>query len=236
MTTMGTTSNSTLSDMRPGAVRYNPQRCRYLTLITLVCFGLITLTGCLRRIDSQAKGEKTEPSKEATPQPCKLPAPDTYVTDYVNVLDQSAKDGLESKLKQLRSSGKIDFAVVLIETTGGQNIRDYSLDLANCWNVGGTNDDKAGITLLIAINDRKWHIQISRVLEQVLTNDEVYQIGNQMTPDFKVENYAGGVNRCVDAMIDVLSKRRKFSISNTNEKALVSGRVTKLRTFRGGRS
>ena len=233
---MGATFKLKMST-RPSGVRSRPERRSDLTLILLVCFGLMTLTGCLRRIDSQAKGEKSEPAKEATESPCKLPTPNTYVTDFVNVLDQAAKDDLESKLKQLKSSGKIEFAVVLIETTGSQNIRDYSLELANCWGVGGRNDDKAGITLLIAINDRKWHIQISRVLEQVLTNDEVYQIGNQMAPDFKVENYARGVNRCVDAMIDVLSKRRKFSISNTNEKALVSlGWATTQRTFPGSRS
>jgi uncharacterized protein len=134
-------------------------------------------------------------------------------------LEQSAKEELEGKLKKLTSSGKIDFAIVLIETTGSETVRDYSLDLANCWNVGGQNADGAGILLLIAINDRKWHIQITRVLEQTLTNEEVYQIGNQMTPDFKLRNYAAGLNKCVDAMIEILSKRRNFSISNSNEAA-----------------
>jgi uncharacterized protein len=149
-----------------------------------------------------------------TPQatPCAIPVPNTFVTDNARALHEREREELERKLSAFKAAANIDFAVLFVETTPGQEIFSYSLALARCWGVGGKNPDHAGILLVVAIRDRKWYIQISKVLEQVLTNPEVGKIGEEMVPDFKKANYGAGVNKTVDKMIKTLAPRRGFSM------------------------
>jgi uncharacterized protein len=165
-----------------------------------------TITSCSR---------KPVPNPQATEQAkCSLPFPKSAVSDFANVLDQDSKEQLEEKLRGLKERGEIDFAIAIIDSTGGQLIFDYSLELARCWGVGARNLDKAGLLLVVAIKDRKWHMQISKSIEKNLSNDEVSDLGNLMTEPFRIGSYAEGINKCVDATIDVLAKRRGFSKSN----------------------
>src|SRR5688572_23308850 len=133
-----------------------------LTLFLSLVSNLAT-SSCGRPIASDFQGTQSAHATAAGKTRCSLPFPNSYVSDYANVIDQSAKDELESKLQKLKSSGNIDFAVVFVETTDGQDIFDYSLALARCWGVGRKNPDKAGLLLLVAVKERKWRIQISRV-------------------------------------------------------------------------
>lgn len=184
-------------------------------LLLLVALCLTGTTGCdLARLKQTATAPRQlvqAPETPTSPPPCSLPRPQGYVSDFANVLSQDRRGELESKLRQLKKSGEIDFAVVTVETTGGETPFDYSLNLARCWGVGGGNADKAGVLMLVAVKDRQWHIQISRVLEKVLTNDEVHAMGGLMAADLRQQRYQDGINKCLDAMVEVLAERRGFS-------------------------
>ncbi len=188
---------------------------RSLPLLFLA--SIITTSGCVTRNSSELQPQPQQPatviSQSPSTSPCLLPVPENHVTDHANILDQAAREALEGRLRNVKTKGNIDFSVVLIDTSGSQDINSYSLDLARCWGVGAKNSDGAGVLLLLAIKDRKWRFQISKVLEQVITNSEVYDIGNLMTPDLKRANYALGVNKAVDGMIAALAKRRGFSLT-----------------------
>jgi uncharacterized protein len=127
-------------------------------------------------------------------------------------MDSDSRAKLEQKLDTLKSAGSIDFAVVTVKTTGEQPIADYSLALARCWNLGESNPDKLGLLLLLAVDDRKWHMQISRRMEKVLSNDEIQQAAALMTAELRNQNYAQGIDKCVDATIRTIAPRRKFSM------------------------
>ncbi len=111
----------------------------------------------------------------------------------------------------LKRAGKIDFTVVTLKTTGDQEIAAYSLALARCWSIGDSNPDDAGMLLMLAVDDRKWHMQISRSMEKILSNEEIQGAGVEMTPDLRVRNYADGINKFVDTTINTVAPRRKFS-------------------------
>jgi uncharacterized protein len=169
------------------------------TLLLLFVPLFATITGCSR---NPVTPTATEPAK------CSLPLPKSAVSDFANVLDQDSKERLEEKLRGLKERSKIDFAIAIIDSTGEKPIFDYSLALARCWDVGAANPDKAGLLLLIAVKDRKWHMQISKSVEKVLSNDDVGDLGSLMTEPFRTGSYAEGINKCVEATIDVLAKRR----------------------------
>jgi uncharacterized protein len=136
-----------------------------------------------------------------------FPKPTGFVNDYSETLDAETRGQFERVLSELQKRAKIDFAIALIKSTNGKDIFDYSLALAKDWKVGSKN---GGILLVVAIDDRKWFIQIDKRLEQDLTNAEVKQIGETMIEDFKQKLFADGIKKCMKEMILVLSKKQKF--------------------------
>ncbi len=134
-----------------------------------------------------------------------LPKPQGFVNDFAGVLDQATKERLVKTLTEFKDSRGIEFAVVTVETTGNLSAFDYSLALMRDWGVGST--EHGGLLLLVAMKDKRWHIQISRRIEKVLTNEEVGQMGSVMKPSFLKGKYAEGIEKCVDLFIKELTRR-----------------------------
>ena len=102
---------------------------------------------------------------ETAKSPIPLPSPFTPVVDYANVIDADTRKKLESIYVNLKQRANIEFAVVTVDTTGDQDIFDYSLAVARGWGIGSKEGDKAGFLLLVAIKDRKYFTQVSAHLE-----------------------------------------------------------------------
>lgn len=131
-----------------------------------------------------------------------------FVNDFAEILDQPTKVKLEQILAKFKSEAKIDFVIVTVKTTGEETAFDYSLSLANDWAVGAKNPDKAGILMLVAVEDKRWHIQITRALEKVLSDAEVGEFGALMRPLFQEKKYGEGIKTSVEKFIEELKKRR----------------------------
>jgi len=114
-----------------------------------------------------------------------LPAPTGYVNDFAGVIDQQTKDRLETTLTNLEREQQIQFAVVTVDSTNGQEIFDYSLAVARGWGIGSKDTSKPSLLLLVAIKDRKYFTQVSRHLEGELPDGLVGQIQReQLVPAF----------------------------------------------------
>ncbi len=137
-----------------------------------------------------------------------LPRQNVYVNDFANIFDAKTKEELEQTLANFKEQAKIDIVIATVKTTGDKTTFDYSLILAKQWAVGANNPNKAGILMLIAVDDRKWHIQITRTLEKILSNSEVEELGNLMRTPFRENKYGDGVKKCVEEFIKVLTERR----------------------------
>lgn len=126
----------------------------------------------------------------------------TYVTDNAKAIDDSSKQQLESKLAALKERKKIDFSIVLVASTGDKSARDYSLTLARERKSSRTDQTViAGLLLLVAVDDRNWHIQISNNLEKDLTPEVLTNLSTPMTDSFQQKKYGEGIIKYVDALI-----------------------------------
>ena len=144
-----------------------------------------------------------------------LPPPIGYVNDYANILNQTTRNNLERTLTELKQHSEIEFAVVTVDTTGEHSTFDYSLALARGWGIGpGDRSVGGGLLLLIAVTDRRWHIQVSRSLEGDLPNDVVAELGDRMRLPSQQGRPDEAVTTCVQAIIAHLAQRRGFSIDN----------------------
>jgi uncharacterized protein len=183
--------------------------------ISVLCAAALIggLTSCKRLASNSRTEQSAVPAAgSVSPAQCSIPFDGDFVEDTAGVLNDDARNKLEQKLDTLKSAGKVDFSVVTVSTIKDQEIADYSLALARCWSIGETNPDGAGMLLMLAVDDRRWHLQISRRMEKVLSNEEIQEAGSQMTPHLRERNYPEGIDRFVDATIKTIAARRNFSM------------------------
>jgi uncharacterized protein len=144
-----------------------------------------------------------------------LPPPEGFVNDFANVIDAQTEQLLEARLEALKARAQIEFAVVTVETTGGQDIFDYSLALAKRWGVGPPKDKPGGgLLLLLAIKDHKWRLQVSDRLLADLPNEVTAELALVMNPSLREGRYGEAVNSYVDGLIKRLAERRGFSMKS----------------------
>jgi len=141
-----------------------------------------------------------------------LPQPTGYVNDYAGVIDSATKARLETTLGNLDRQHQIQFSVVTVDTTGGQEIFDYSLAVARGWGIGAKDAQKPSLLLLVAIKDRKYYTQVSRHLEGDLPDGLAGQIQReQLMPAFKVGQYGQGLAATVETYITTVAQKQGFS-------------------------
>ena len=180
-----------------------------ISKILLLVTTVLAVVGCHSETFAQTTKDKTS-SKVANRSLTKkeVLTQKGFVNDFADILDQLTKDKLEQTLAKFKSDAKIDFVIATVKTTGEKTAFDYSLSLANDWTVGAEDPDEAGILLLVAVEDRHWHIQITRELEKVLSDAEVGEFGALMRPLFREKKYGEGITTSVEKFIAVLKERR----------------------------
>ena len=147
-----------------------------------------------------------------------LPSPAGHVNDYANVIEPAAEQRLETILTNLKTVGDIEFAVVAVDTTGGEDIFDYSLRVARGWGIGAKEGDRAGLLLLVAIKDRKYFTQTSRHVEGDLPDGLLGQIQRaRLVPPFKQGDYSKGITDTVETYVATLAQSRGFSVEGIDQ-------------------
>lgn len=146
-----------------------------------------------------------------------LPQPTGYVNDYAGVVDTATKQRMETILENLKQRADVEFAVVTVKTTGDRDIFDYSLAVARGWKIGSSEGDKNGLLLLVAIDDHKYQIQVSRHLEGDLPDGLVGELGRRMREPFRRNDYSGGLMAAVQTFVATLGEKRGFSIEGIDQ-------------------
>ena len=131
-----------------------------------------------------------------------------YVTDLAKVIDEPTKRQLETTLAAFKDRTGIDFAVVITDSVGDQDIYEVSLALAQERRKNSIGPYVSGLLLLVAVDDRNWHIQITRNLEAQLTKDILTNLSVPMTDSFKEKRYGEGVLKYVNALIAKLEQQK----------------------------
>jgi len=162
---------------------------------------------------------QTAASAQHGQSPIPLPSPFTPAVDYANVIDADTRKKLESIYINLKQRADIEFAVVTVDTTGDQDIFDYSLAVARGWGIGSKEGEKNGFLLLVAIKDRKYFTQVSDHLEGDLNDGLVGEIQRaRLVPQFRKGNYAQGIYDTIQAYIATLAEKRGFSIEGIDQR------------------
>lgn len=154
-----------------------------------------------------ANAQTTTTSKQSTQAPV---AADKLilnnpVIDEAKILSASDKQAIETKLRSLNDRGLAQAAVVIVPTTNGEDIFDYSMKVADRWKLGKKDTDQ-GLLMVVAVNDRKMYILTGYGLEGTLPDAVAKRIINDdITPRFKQGDYAGGITAGINRIEERLT-------------------------------
>lgn len=127
------------------------------------------------------------------------------VHDLASVLSPQTIQNLEVQLKIHEDSTGNQIAILIHKILNGEAIEEYSLRVAEQWKLGKEKNDN-GVLLLVAIEDRKMRIEVGQGLEGVLTDALCSQIiRNEMTPEFRREDYDAGVLLAIHAIVQAIA-------------------------------
>src|SRR5262249_53224341 len=117
----------------------------------------------------------------------------------------SAKTTLMAKLADLEARTSDQLVVATVRSLGGSSVEDYANRLFRDWKLGqqGRNN---GVLLLVAPNERKVRIEVGYGLEGTLTDAlSKTVIETAVVPRFRAGDFADGVARGTDAIIEILT-------------------------------
>jgi uncharacterized protein len=127
------------------------------------------------------------------------------VVDEAHILPQPAKLAVETKSRALEEKSGIQLVVATVPSLQDRDIETFANGLFRFWKLGEAKKNN-GVLFLIAPNERKMRIEVGYGLEGTLTDAlSKVIIATAVTPKFKAGDFGAGVERGVDAIIEVLS-------------------------------
>lgn len=153
------------------------------------------------------------------------------VYDQVGLLTQSEKVQLNQKLIKFSDSTSTEIEVIIIPTTGGEDVNYLATMYGEKWGIGQKESDN-GIVFLIATEDRTMSIQQGRAVEQYLTASVAGQIMDYIvTPNFKQGQWYEGINRGTSALMEAVQGKFKPIVKDSTEEGLSPTQILLIAFF-----
>lgn len=130
-----------------------------------------------------------------------IPKLDNWVVDTTNTFSTTQKAALADRLEAFEKTNGSQIFVLIVPTTGQEDIAQYTRRVYDQWQVGRENIDD-GVLLVVAKDDRRLRIEVGYGLEGAITDLQAGRIIREfISPDFKRNEYVAGVNRGVDKIM-----------------------------------
>lgn len=127
------------------------------------------------------------------------------VTDLAQLLSPAEAEALNRKLLDLDREKGSQVAVLIVPTTQPETIFDYSFRVADHWKLGRKGVDD-GVLLVLAVKDRRSHLQVGYGLEGAIPDIRAKQILDDiMRPYFQQGQFAAGLDAGTDAVIRLIN-------------------------------
>ena len=144
--------------------------------------------------------------------------PAAPVVDLAGIIDNAAEAKLNRYLTELETKTGAQMAILTIDSLQGQAIEEFSITIAHeKWKLGQKGKDN-GVLMVVALNDRKYRIEIGYGLEALLPDSLVGGIGRQyLVPYFKTGNYSRGIYAAAVVMANEIAAEAGVQITGLPE-------------------
>jgi uncharacterized protein len=183
---------------RPSLARTQPRH----TWIALTC---ALLLACIARV-AYAQEYAAIPPLQAR------------VNDTAGILGASAKQELETKLTAFEQATGGQLVVLAVKTAEPETIEQYALRVAEAWKIGKKGKDN-GALIVLAMKERKIRMEVGYGWEGALPDVEAKRIIREtMTPFFKQNQFAQGIDAAIDKIQLAVSKDNKAEATTVDDK------------------
>jgi uncharacterized protein len=134
-----------------------------------------------------------------------LPRPTDYVSDDAHVLSPQVTQQLDMLCGQVDRQAHAQIAVLTVNDIGDEAIADYAVELEDEWKVGPKGTDR-GVIVLLAVKDHKRFIETGYGLEGILPDGKVGEIGREMVPYLRANNYDAAVSLAVNQISGIIAQ------------------------------
>ncbi|MGC2197329.1 MAG: TPM domain-containing protein [Terriglobales bacterium] len=131
--------------------------------------------------------------------------PTDCVNDFAGVLSPATTTQLKEMCRQVLDKAQASLVVVTIKSTDGEDIFNYAVDLYQKWGIGQKGKDR-GVLILLAVQDRKYYINVGYGLEPILPDGKVGGFGREAVPYLRQADYDGAVSLLTSRVADVIAK------------------------------
>ncbi len=149
-----------------------------------------------------------------------------YVNDFASVLDEPTRNELTTILENLKQKTGIEFAVVTVDSTSGQDIFDFSQKLAREWNLGARSSSKKSLLMVVSVADRTSFTQFSRSVQADLPEGVLGDVSQRMRTHVEAGRLADGLSAGVKYFVGSMAE--KLAI-NVDEFSKAGGRSAETR-------
>ena len=160
----------------------------------------VVLIACLVALPVVARGPA-----EKSYAPFPEPGPG-YVTDIAGLLSDQQEEAIEQRLWQVEEETGVEIVVVLIESladypgTPQGSIESFATGLFDAYGIGNLPEND-GVLLLVARTDRDARIELGKGYGRHRDRDAAKIMQGNILPKFRKDNYAGGVEAGVNALM-----------------------------------
>jgi len=129
-----------------------------------------------------------------------VPLLSASVVDQTDTLDEAQQAALVQKLASIEKETGSQIVLLLVSTTQPEDIDAYSQRVADTWKIGRPHIGD-GLLIVVAKSDRRIRIEVAKALEGAIPDLAAKRvIDSQITPAFRADDYAGGLNAAVDQL------------------------------------
>jgi uncharacterized protein len=134
------------------------------------------------------------PAQELAP----IPPLEGRVIDRTDTLQAAQRQAMEQHLANVERELGSQIVVLIVPSTLPEDIAAYSQRVGDQWKIG-RRDVGDGLLIVVAKNDRKVRIEVAKALEGAVPDLAARQIITEtITPAFKRNDFAGGLNAAID--------------------------------------
>ena len=147
------------------------------------------------------------------------------VNDYAGLMAADRAHSLEERLARFEQETGYQIAVLSIPALEGEDLEGFSIKVADTWKIGKKGFDN-GVILLVVKNDRKLRIEVGYGLEGVLPDAIASRIIREVIiPLFRANDYPGGIEAGIEAILKVTSGERLLEAARTRSRQKSASRA-----------
>jgi tetratricopeptide (TPR) repeat protein len=157
--------------------------------------------------------------RRVTAQGQRLPKPSGHVNDFAEVVDPATRQRVETVLANLKVRTGLDFVIATVKTAGDEDLYDYSLRVANDWNVGAPTSANKSLLMVIVSDSGRLFVQFSKFARADLPDGLIGEMSRRVSARIASAGYGEGLVAGLQTFVNTLGEKQDFTFEALDQPA-----------------